>query len=200
MCPRGSQGQCRQRWPGPCPPNPSCYQREAIPPGVGAVLLRGITGSADSLQVGVTTLGYPSGLADPLDSTSVSAVEGQISAATATSTLSTSSSQLTVRQPSTTAEVTAAASRSPTTKTKQSRTADFAKSQITLGAQYNKTLQGVKGLDISKTNVPEIESFHKYCVLLTSIELAWCDPVHSFGFVLSRTTVTCLLPLQRSTL
>ena len=36
---------------------------------------RGITGSADSLQVGVTTLGYPSGLADPLDSTSVSAVE-----------------------------------------------------------------------------------------------------------------------------
>ena len=75
---------------------------------------RGITGSADSLQVGVTTLGYPSGLADPLDSTSVSAVEGQISAATATSTPSTSSSQLTVRQPPTTAEVTAAASRSPT--------------------------------------------------------------------------------------
>jgi len=77
---------------------------------------RGITGSADSLQVGVTTLGYPSGLADPLDSTSVSAVEGQISAATATSTLSTSISQLTARQPPTTAEVTAAASRSPTIK------------------------------------------------------------------------------------
>jgi len=111
VCPRGSQGQCRQRWPGPCPPTPSCYQRQAIPPWVGALLLGLLT-----LQVGVTTLGYPSGLADPLDSTSVSAVEGQISAATATSTPSTSSSQLTVRQPPTTAEVTAAASRSPTIK------------------------------------------------------------------------------------
>jgi len=36
---------------------------EAIPQWVGAVILW----SADSLQVGVT-LGYPSGLADPLDS------------------------------------------------------------------------------------------------------------------------------------
>jgi len=29
---------------------------------------RGNSGSADSLQVGVDTLGYPSGLAGPLDS------------------------------------------------------------------------------------------------------------------------------------
>jgi len=34
---------------------------------------RGNSGSADSLQVGVATLGYPSGLADPLDSDVASA-------------------------------------------------------------------------------------------------------------------------------
>ena len=77
----------------------------------------GITGSADSLQVGVTTLGYPSGLADPLDSSIASA--GQISVESAiaitTSVATTSIKQVTERQPpTTTAEVTSAASRSPT--------------------------------------------------------------------------------------
>jgi len=74
----------------------------------------GNSGSADSLQVGVATLGYPRGLADPLNSTTASAVEGQITAGLATATATSSSTQLTSRQPPTTAEVTAAASRSPT--------------------------------------------------------------------------------------
>ena len=47
---------------------------------------RGDLGSADSLQVGVA-LGYPSGLADPLDRTTASAVEGQITADSATACL-----------------------------------------------------------------------------------------------------------------
>ena len=74
----------------------------------------GILGSAGSSLVGVSTLGYPSGLADPLDSSIAS--EGQITAesaiATATSTIG--SSQITPRQPPTAAEVTAAAFSSPT--------------------------------------------------------------------------------------
>ena len=76
----------------------------------------GILGSASSSLVGVSTLGYPSGLADPLDSSIAS--EGQI---TAESTITTATSttignvRVTSRQPPTTAaEVTAAAFSSPT--------------------------------------------------------------------------------------
>ena len=76
---------------------------------------RGNLGSADSLQVGVTALGYPSGLADPLDSdvASVTDVQSSADSATAIST-SGSNKQLIPRQPPTAADTTAAASRSPT--------------------------------------------------------------------------------------
>ena len=75
----------------------------------------GSVGSASSSLVGVSTLGYPSGLADPLDSSIAS--EGQITAestiATATST-TIGNVRVTSRQPPTTAaEVTAAAFSSP---------------------------------------------------------------------------------------
>jgi len=75
----------------------------------------GILGSASSSLVGVSTLGYPSGLADPLDSAIAS--EGQITAESAIISTSTSSSNevVTLRQPPTiAAEVTAAAFSSPT--------------------------------------------------------------------------------------
>jgi len=74
----------------------------------------GILGSVSSSLVGVYTLGYPSGLADPLDSSIAS--EGQITAesAIATATAATGSIQVTSRQPPTAAEVTAAAFPSPT--------------------------------------------------------------------------------------
>jgi len=79
----------------------------------------GILGSASSYLVGVATLGYPSGLADPLDSSLAS--EGQITAestiVTATSTTGSSNDGVTSRQPPTAAEVTAAAFSSPTTVT-----------------------------------------------------------------------------------
>ena len=81
----------------------------------------GILGSASSSLVGVSTLGYPSGLADPLDSSRASegqiAVESAITTATSTTTSATSSSNsgVTSRQPPTVAaEVTAAALSSPT--------------------------------------------------------------------------------------
>ena len=65
--------------------------------------------------MGISTLGYPSGPTDPLDSAMASVTDAQI---TANSTLMTSStkgtSQVTSRQPTTATEVTAAASRSPT--------------------------------------------------------------------------------------
>jgi len=82
-------------------------------PSVGG---RGKSGSADFLQVGVATLGYPSGLADPLNITTASAVEGQIIAdsATATSTIGSNNNGVTSRQPPTAAEVTAAAFPNPT--------------------------------------------------------------------------------------
>ena len=77
----------------------------------------GILGSASSSLVGVSTLGYPSGLADPLDSPIAS--EGQITAestiTTATAITSSSNEGVTSRQPPTiAAEMTAAASSSPT--------------------------------------------------------------------------------------
>ena len=73
----------------------------------------GILGSASSSLVGVSTLGYPSGLADPFDSSIAS--EGQITADSATATATTGSNErVTSRQPPTAAEVTAAAFPSPT--------------------------------------------------------------------------------------
>jgi len=75
----------------------------------------GILGSASSSLVGVSSLGYPSGLADPLGSSIAS--EGQITAesaiATSTSTIG-NDEAVTSRQPPTAAEVTAAAFPSPT--------------------------------------------------------------------------------------
>ena len=76
---------------------------------------RGNSGSADSLQVGVDTLGYPSGLADPLDSDVASVTDVLSTADSATATSTTGSNELvTSRQPPTVADTTAAASRSPT--------------------------------------------------------------------------------------
>jgi len=73
----------------------------------------GILGSVSSSLVGVSTLGYPSGLADPLDSSLAN--EGQITAESAIATSTTESSErVTSRQPPTAAEVTAAAFPSPT--------------------------------------------------------------------------------------
>ena len=75
---------------------------------------RGDSGSADSLQVGVA-LGYPSGLADPLDSDVASVTDVLTTAdATAIATTGGSNKQLISRQPPTVADTTAAASRSPT--------------------------------------------------------------------------------------
>jgi len=72
------------------------------------------SGSADSLQVGVA-LGYPNGLADPLDSdvASVTAAQSTADSATAISTTG-SNEQVISRQPPTVTDTTAAASRSPT--------------------------------------------------------------------------------------
>jgi len=76
---------------------------------------RGNSGSADSLQVGVATLGYPSGLADPLDIDVAGATDVLITAdATPTTSTTGSNEQLISRQPPTVADTTAAASRSPT--------------------------------------------------------------------------------------
>jgi len=55
---RESLSRCRQRRPGPGGP-------AGDHPSVGG---RGVFGSADSPLVGVSTLGYPSEHADPLDS------------------------------------------------------------------------------------------------------------------------------------
>jgi len=91
---------------------PATTHRELSPagdhPSVGG---RGTLGSADSPLVGVTTLGCPSGHADPLDS-AFSGLVGTAEVATTADT--TRTPDLTSRQPPTVAEVTAAASRSPT--------------------------------------------------------------------------------------
>ena len=72
---------------------------------------RGTLGSADSPLVGVATLGCPSGHADPFDSAFI----GLVGTAEVTTTADTTRTpDLTSRQPPTLAEVTAAASRSPT--------------------------------------------------------------------------------------
>jgi len=80
-------------------------------PSVGG---RGVSGSANSPLVGVSTLGYPSGLADPLDSAMASVTDAQITADSTLTTSTTGTKQVTSRQPPTATEVTAAASRSPT--------------------------------------------------------------------------------------
>ena len=76
---------------------------------------RGNSGSADSLQVGVDTLGYPSGLAGPLDSDVASVTDAHSIADSATATSTTDSNkQVISRQPPTVADTTAAAFQSPT--------------------------------------------------------------------------------------
>ena len=85
-------------------------------PSVGG---RSISGSANSLLVGVSTLGYPSGPADPLDSAMASAADVQIIADSTLTTSTKGSIQVASRQPPTATEVTAAASRSPTHETTQ---------------------------------------------------------------------------------
>jgi len=70
---------------------------------------RGNSGSADSLQVGVATLGYPSGLADPLVSDVASAADVLITADATLTTSTTGSEQLISRQPPTVSDTTAAA-------------------------------------------------------------------------------------------
>jgi len=84
-------------------------------PSVGGL---GGLGSADSHLVGVSTLGYPSEHADPLDSAFgglASSAEVMTTAdTTLTTTTTTSTADITSRQPPTVAEVTAVASRSPT--------------------------------------------------------------------------------------
>ena len=80
-------------------------------PSVGG---HGVAGSANSPLVGVSTLGYPSGPADPPDSETASVTDILTTAeATAVSTTG-SSNTVTSRQPPTVADTTAAASRSPT--------------------------------------------------------------------------------------
>ena len=74
---------------------------------------RGVTGSADSLQVGVT-LGYSSGRADPLDGDGARVTDVFITAdTTAISTVGSSNTTIS-RQPPTVADTTAAAFQSPT--------------------------------------------------------------------------------------
>jgi len=75
---------------------------------------RGNSGSADCLQVWVVTLGYPSGLADPLDSDVARAADVLITADATSITSTTGSTQILSPQPPTVADTTAAASRSPT--------------------------------------------------------------------------------------
>jgi len=85
---------------------------EGDQPSVGG---HGVSGSANSSLVGVSTLRYPSEQADPLDDAKASATDVLITAdATQTTSTTGSSKQVTARQPPTVVQVTAAASRSPT--------------------------------------------------------------------------------------
>jgi len=87
-----------------------------LPPegGHSSVGGHGVSGSANSPLVGVSTLGYASGPADPLDSAMASSAEVLTTADTAQTSPTTGTKQLTSRQPPTATEVTAAAFRSPT--------------------------------------------------------------------------------------
>jgi len=73
----------------------------------------GVTGSADSLQVGVT-LRYPSGRADPLESDVVSATDVLATADDVAMSAIDSSNTTSSRQPPTVADTTAAAFQCPT--------------------------------------------------------------------------------------
>ena len=73
----------------------------------------GVTGSADSLQVGVT-LGYPSGRAGPLDREEASATDVSATAGDAAMLVIDSSEQFSLRQPPTVTADTTAAAISPT--------------------------------------------------------------------------------------
>jgi len=87
-----------------------------LPPEGGhpSVCGHGVSGSANSPLVGVSTLGYPSGPADPLDSAMASATDVQTTAESSLTTSTTTTTPLTSRQPPTATDVTAAASQSPT--------------------------------------------------------------------------------------
>jgi len=80
-------------------------------PSVGG---HGISGSANSPPVGVSTLGYPSGPADPLDGALASSAEVLTTADATQTTIAPGNEPITSRQPPTVADMTAAASRSPT--------------------------------------------------------------------------------------
>ena len=80
-------------------------------PSVGG---HGVSGSANSPLVGVSTLGYPSGPADPLDSVVASVTDAQSSADLVQTTSTTTTTPATSRQPPTVADMTAAAFQSPT--------------------------------------------------------------------------------------
>jgi len=95
---------------GPGTTHPQLLPEGDHPPVGG----RGDSGSADSLQVGVDTLGYPSRLADPLASDVVSVTDAQSIADSTTTTTAGSSTQVILRQPPTVADTTAAAFQSPT--------------------------------------------------------------------------------------
>jgi len=73
----------------------------------------GVAGSANSPLVGVSTLGYPSELADPLDS-AITSVTDTLTTAEATAISTTASRPTSSRQPPTVADTTAAAFQSPT--------------------------------------------------------------------------------------
>jgi len=76
---------------------------------------QGIEGSASPSLVGVSTLGYPSGPADPLDS-AMTSVTDTFTTAEATATSTTASQPTSSRQPPTVADTTAAAFQSPTNR------------------------------------------------------------------------------------
>ena len=81
-------------------------------PSVGG---HGIAGSANSPLVGVSTLGYPSGPADPLDSETASVTDTLTTAeATAISTTGSSNTASSRQPPTVTADTTAAAFQGPT--------------------------------------------------------------------------------------
>ena len=73
----------------------------------------GVAGSANSPLVGVSTLGYPSGPADPPDSETTS-VTDTLTTAEATAISTTASQPVSSRQPPTVADTTAAAFQCPT--------------------------------------------------------------------------------------
>ena len=95
---------------GPVATHPQLLPEGGHPSVVG----RGVSGSANSPLVGVSTLGYPSGLADPLDSAMASVTDAQITADSTLTTSTTGTKQVTSRQPPTATEGTAAAFQSPT--------------------------------------------------------------------------------------